>query len=392
MNILIPSYYNQFQCIGSECLNTCCRGWIIYIDSDSMQRYLSIEGELGDRLRETIDRKQKKFILKGTVCPLLNEEHLCDIHSALGQEALCLTCQSYPRRIDEYNELWQVNLEISCSEAARLIISTKDIMTFQFADEFVATRKVVLCSNEKVSDRLLESYFNIQSISIDILQAREVSLYKRMLANLLFIQKVQKAIDKNLNKEIESVIEQYSDKEYLSMVFSSLDTIQVTNELYYDLLFSLLHSEICRNMMSHCEKSQMIYNKYIANSSLAHLRELLQTYDAEYEQYMKDRTTEYEQYYVYMIYSEFLKSMKDRNVYKANVMIQIGFTLIKAIGMLTWIDQEKELSVTDHALIISIYAKTYLHSKKLYEDSYHLLSSSKTNQMAYQVALIKTNL
>ena len=104
VNTFIPKYMEKFKCIGSECTDTCCAGWDINIDENSLERYKNSTGALKSLVEGkflTGDKKDDFFnagymILKdGSRCPFLNENMLCDIHGAVGEENLCITCKSY---------------------------------------------------------------------------------------------------------------------------------------------------------------------------------------------------------------------------------------------------------------------------------------------------------
>ncbi len=41
--ILIPEYMKEFQCIGSECEDTCCAGWRVSVDKDTFMKYRQVE-------------------------------------------------------------------------------------------------------------------------------------------------------------------------------------------------------------------------------------------------------------------------------------------------------------------------------------------------------------
>lgn len=93
----------EFQCIGSECLNTCCNGWDIRLDKDTAEYYEQLEGTFGDFLRQHVMRDEKTNDItairleEGKICPFLNEEGLCRIQIECGSEHLGSICQNYPR-------------------------------------------------------------------------------------------------------------------------------------------------------------------------------------------------------------------------------------------------------------------------------------------------------
>ena len=95
MKFRYPKYYEKFQCIAGQCEDTCCAGWEIDIDDVSYDYYMSVEGEFGRRLRQSIREygedcedvyEKHGFILKeNRRCPFLNDNNLCDLYLALGE-------------------------------------------------------------------------------------------------------------------------------------------------------------------------------------------------------------------------------------------------------------------------------------------------------------------
>lgn len=84
MKLRVPFYYDQFHCITSECKDNCCvGGWEIDIDDDTYDYYMSLEGELGDRIRADITKSEDGsncFKLIDGHCGLLDDCGLCTIH------------------------------------------------------------------------------------------------------------------------------------------------------------------------------------------------------------------------------------------------------------------------------------------------------------------------
>ena len=46
----IPDYYKDFRCIADKCEDTCCAGWQIVIDKESLQKYKKIRGDFKKRM------------------------------------------------------------------------------------------------------------------------------------------------------------------------------------------------------------------------------------------------------------------------------------------------------------------------------------------------------
>ena len=45
---IYPDFLFEFQCIGSECINTCCEGWNVRVDEYTAEYYDHLDGTFGD--------------------------------------------------------------------------------------------------------------------------------------------------------------------------------------------------------------------------------------------------------------------------------------------------------------------------------------------------------
>ena len=71
-----PHYYRKFQCIASECEDTCCAGWEIMIDDKALEKYKKAKGPVGNRLKNSINWKEGSFLQYHHRCAFLNDENL----------------------------------------------------------------------------------------------------------------------------------------------------------------------------------------------------------------------------------------------------------------------------------------------------------------------------
>ena len=81
MPFVYPNYYKDFACIKGECRHSCCIDWEIDIDEESYQRYCAMDGELGDKLRDSITCEGGEYYFtldEKERCPFLNTHGLCE--------------------------------------------------------------------------------------------------------------------------------------------------------------------------------------------------------------------------------------------------------------------------------------------------------------------------
>lgn len=126
MKYRIPYYYKKFSCIGGACEDTCCGGWRIAVDPASMERYLHVPGDFGKRLWQAVDWNLGCFRLKDRRCMMFGKDGLCEIQKKLGADGLCRDCRDYPRHMEDYGDVREIMLSLSCPEAARVILNDEE--------------------------------------------------------------------------------------------------------------------------------------------------------------------------------------------------------------------------------------------------------------------------
>ena len=125
MNVTKPAYFDSFRCIASVCPDSCCKEWAVQVDERSAALYRSLPGQLGDRLRQVLTEEDGDTVLQieNGRCPMWRADGLCRIQAELGEAALCDTCREFPRLRHDYGDFVELGLELSCPEAARIILS-----------------------------------------------------------------------------------------------------------------------------------------------------------------------------------------------------------------------------------------------------------------------------
>jgi len=125
MLITKPDYFDRFRCIAGACPDSCCKEWAVQVDDAAAELYRNLPGPLGDRLREVLCEEDGDTVMTITDgrCPMWRTDGLCRIQSELGEEALCKTCREFPRLTHDYGDFLELQLELSCPEAARSILS-----------------------------------------------------------------------------------------------------------------------------------------------------------------------------------------------------------------------------------------------------------------------------
>lgn len=138
MKIVKPTFYKNFKCIAGDCPDSCCQGWEVDADSDSLEYYKTLDNSL--EIKKRIDSVLSKDEFDNTIftlapkkrCPFLNDENLCDMHIAIGGEHTPYTCHTFPRFIYDFGATREIGISFSCPVASDMMYNTE---SFDFETE-----------------------------------------------------------------------------------------------------------------------------------------------------------------------------------------------------------------------------------------------------------------
>jgi lysine-N-methylase len=225
---LQPRSYHAFRCIGADCEDTCCIGWIVNVDKPTYQAYQRCEEpDLGPRLHELVtinpegssDDNFARIALSGPGCPFL-ADGWCSIQKKLGEEYLSVMCSQYPRVMGIVDDVLQRSLDLSCPEAARLVLL--DPTPMQFDEEegpardtrrgnLSVLRTAGLGTADLESAKPFRYFREIREFVIWLLQYRAYSFWKRVVILGSFSDQLQQTVDAGQQAQTLDVIEAYRD-------------------------------------------------------------------------------------------------------------------------------------------------------------------------------------
>lgn len=202
MRYLKPHFYDKFVCTAGDCPDTCCAGWQIMIDEDSLKKYKNVQGEFGKRLHGSVNWEEECFCQNERRCAFLNDENLCDLYKALGPDALCDTCRLYPRHTEEFEGLRELSLSLSCPEAAKIILSCKEPVRFleeetDEEDDF-----------DEFDFMMFSRLEDTRDVLFSVLQDRNLPLTLRMAACEQLAERYQICMEEGREFEIDDLLKE----------------------------------------------------------------------------------------------------------------------------------------------------------------------------------------
>jgi lysine-N-methylase len=129
--ILTLKYPEEYRCLAQDCPDTCCSGWSIQLENNSLQRLRQIRREPFTSLvsRSVVAKTDPHNPnVKGEIlldahqnCAFLDQNRLCSVHRQLGEDALPRTCRLYPFEVNLVDGVREVSLQHSCPEVFRIL-------------------------------------------------------------------------------------------------------------------------------------------------------------------------------------------------------------------------------------------------------------------------------
>lgn len=354
MEYIYPDYFKKFQCIAEKCEDTCCAGWGIVIDDKSLEKYKNYKGAFGNRLHNTIDWKEKSFEQIEKRCGFLNESNLCDIYSEAGEDMLCMTCKRYPRHYEEFENLREVSLSLSCPEVARMILGNKNKVTYK-----TSYREKKEEEYQEFDFFLFTKLQEIREFLMEVIQNRELSLEYRMALVLTSSHDLQGRITRGKLFEIDELLEKFRKKgfqekaekkfaEYEGCPMEAFETIKNIMENLHELE---VLNENWPHFLKECE--ERLYGKG---------EEYYITQKEEFKKYYKEKEYEYEQIMVYFLFGYLSGAVYDENAFDKVRFAVVNTLLLREIDIAVWIKEEKQLDFCGQVDIVHRFARELEHS------------------------------
>lgn len=189
MEVYYPKYYGDFACIAARCPDSCCKEWSVDVDAEAAAFYRTLPGPLGERLRQVLQDTEDSTVMaiENGRCPMWRQDGLCRIQAELGHDALCKVCREFPRLRHDYGDFVELGLELSCPEAARLILACPHCdLVVQTAPDGDAP---------EYDTQAMEILRHSRSIFLEFLESTSLPFPQILAVLLLYAHEVQEELD-----------------------------------------------------------------------------------------------------------------------------------------------------------------------------------------------------
>lgn len=228
--VIKVDFYDQFQCSAKDCPITCCQEWQIEVDESTKKKWEAldlsklggsslVEYVTGTAIHQTEDKQ----------CCFLDENKLCSLVTAFGDDVLSKTCAMFPREAHEFENRIEYTLTACCPEVVELL-----------------NQQEAICFTEDLTKIDEGCLAEVRNLLLYIMGKKEIPITKCFMMAFYLLLHIYKQDDLSSENDSDGSfdVEQYKAETLLkelsdaidNMEFSRLGTLEETNELFLDLV------------------------------------------------------------------------------------------------------------------------------------------------------------
>ncbi|MBO4899815.1 MAG: flagellin lysine-N-methylase [Lachnospiraceae bacterium] len=379
MEIRQISYFNEFICKGCECPETCCRGWLIPLEKEDLERYSKEKGLMKARLMLAMSEHSiPVFNSSCGECTFHERSGLCSLQVKRGHDFIPETCRNYPRFYRNYGLFEERYLDLSCIEAANMLISHVKDLSLVLAMGEPDCDKTITNDDEPFLNRLLRIRSDMQSALAGVTDFDDLC-------------SVLGAIDSYAMRLQDAYLhgdEDYPDKHPFTYVRSDAGGFDAPEVRDVDRIFPLKAGEITA----------------LTDTSIYHIRlrkknpGLYKLFSLYFNKYRRDLASEngwtraytdfgvrhrelipfFAAYYSYYLYQYWLRIWEDYSFVRH---ARLGIIHLSMLLLLCIVYEKEHQSVTSAELahIIAVYNRRAFFSDELLDSMYRVLDGRSAN-------------
>ena len=351
------------------------------------------------------DDNYARIALNGPSCSFLNEG-LCSIQKKLGEGRLPIMCSMYPRVMNVVDDVLQRSLDLSCPEAARMVLLSPEPMQFDEEEGVPRDPRLgnlsVLKTSDETSGKPYRYFREIRALVIWLLQNRAYSLWKRLAILGSLCDQLNTMTE---HQQIPEVLAAYRDGVERGTFEQSLDSHRAEPdkqlELVLELIVGRVSSDFTMPRMLACYQKFRDSMEWTADMSML---ELGRRYAAAHAQYYAPFLARHghmlENYLVSYVYRTLFPLGAQESTHGLSIhrvantirdqcllmMVYFGIAQTLLIGMAA--SSKGSFSTADAVYVIQAFTKAFGHSPSFPERALEILSQKGVTSCTMMAILL----
>lgn len=313
-------FLNQFKCAQGDCPQTCCKGWRILIDANTMEQ---IEKEPEDKRRELkrhiagVRKGQPQIRKNFGRCPYHTKEQLCGLQLKKRTDLMPRVCREYPRRTVSFSSFAEITMELACPVVAQLFLEEKEMFSMQpiYGQEYEVLWKI---GNE---DPAFLAWLQ-QLREVLVKEAQQVAIFDAFFLQRQYVcvDAIHEMLMRNKLNDAKQILEKYEQDvweehrpEDTKRTFFSMEMVDKVIAHLLDTPNLAINNPKLKNVI------KAYYHQYNAKTA-GEAEQMLETTWEQMEQELPGTYEKYRKYYIYYLYEMLLCAYEDYHLLKVMLL------------------------------------------------------------------------
>lgn len=416
---LEPKYFKQFTCIGSACEDSCCTGWGVNIDKATFDNYQQCQDKQLKPMFQKYIIPQNQCNNPSDIayaqmemdqncrCPFFAEDGLCNIQRTLGEEALSITCDTYPRNYNHIDSILERSLSVSCPSAAELILLNEMPMQFDRIETPIPVRNhktPFLNTAINESNKPYRYFQEIRSFIISVLQNRNYPLWERLVMLSLFCSQLDQVSEAHYDEDIPYLIQTFTSKiesgEFREPMHHAESQSEVQLQIMsilinHRLQGSFVNERFLTSVQTFREGIGALDDTAEVSQDMFHLQ-YDEAYTKYYQPFMEKHEYILENYLVNYVFKNLFpfRAQKDtlfeqQSVYSEYVLMVLHYSIIKTLLIGHAGYYQKDFSIEHVTKLIQTFGKAVEHNLPFLQQAVQFIETCNMNNTSGMMVLIK---
>ena len=360
-----PAYVDKFKCDGAKCDAHCCKGWDIFVDKKTFERYSRLGAHLTKHIRPADEKEYRIELDERGNCPFLTEKKLCRIQLEHGENFLSLVCKTYPRILTDFGKFSERALSLTCPVAAELILFAREPLTFELKE--ILRDESIGLSPMCVPKKFVAHLIDIQIAMLSILQERTLSIDQRLIVLGFFLDKLDEISAGEFDDALTKLVAAYESSVRFDAKKFVLLMLKIFNELYGGL--NMGDKQIFLDAVVDALKLKPDENNFVSVANVA----------ANYERLADDRkifTARYSTFLENFLVNEIFLNVCPWRFDGGIANNYAGFvTMFKVFELILFSTTLKDLDSRDNLLTLAGFLSSQINHSKHFQEK--ILASVK---------------
>lgn len=313
-------FLNQFKCAQGDCPQTCCKGWQILIDANTMEQ---IEKEPENMRRELkrhiagVRKGQPRIRKSFGRCPYHTKEQLCGLQLKKRTDLMPRVCREYPRRTISFGSFAEITMELACPVVAQLFLEEKEMLSMQ---PISGQEHEVLWQIGNEDEAFLTWLQQLRETLVK--EAQQTAVFDAFFLQHQYVcvDAIHEMLMRNKLNDAKQILEKYEQEVWEEHRLEDTRRTFFSMELVDKVIAHQLDTPNLALNNPKLKKVIQTYYRFYNAKTAGEAEQTLETTWEQMEQELPGTYEKYRRYYIYYLYEMLLCAYEDYHLLKVMLL------------------------------------------------------------------------